>query len=580
MALDGFVISAVAKELKEALTGGKIAKIAQPEADEILLTVKNNGESYRLLISAGASLPLIYLTDQNKTAPLTAPTFCMVLRKHIGNGRILSVTQPGLERIVILTIEHRDEMGDLRQKKLITEIMGKHSNLIFCGKDDTIIDSIKRIPSSVSSVREVLPGRTWFIPDTQNKKDPLSISREEFDQLILSSHQSLFKTIYGTLTGFSPVMSTELLSRAGLDGDQEAALLGENERLHLFHTLELLREDVINGDFRPVIYERNGEPEEFAALPLTSLSSLEEHPYSSMSQVLAEYYTARDTHVRIRQKSAELRRVVQTALERNVKKYDLQQKQMKDTEKRDKFRVYGELLNTYGYGWNGEDKSFSCVNYYDGKEIKIPMDETLSLKENAARYFTRYNKLKRTFESLSGHLSETEREIEHLKSIQTSLDLALLEEDLTEIKEELREYGYIHRRGPKDKKPAKKSRPLQYETEDGYRIFVGKNNYQNEELTFKMAQGGDMWFHAKGMPGSHVIVKTGGKELPDSVYETAARLAAYYSAGRGNDKVEIDYVEKKQVKKVPGAAPGFVIYHTNYSMVVSPSLEGVTEGKD
>ena len=580
MAFDGFVTAGLAKELQDALVGGKIAKIAQPEEDEILLTVKNKGENYRLLMSASASLPLIYLTDQNKPSPVTAPAFCMLLRKHVGGGRIASISQPGLERILIFEIEHRDEMGDLCQKRLIIELMGKHSNLIFCGDDNVILDSIKRIPSSVSSVREVLPGRTWFIPDTQNKKDPLTLTRDDFYAILSGSHQSLFKTLYGSLTGFSPVMSSEVCHRACLDSDREAALLSDDEMLHLFHTIELLMEDVKNGSFSPCIYDRDEEPEEFSAVPLSSLSALTCRPFDSMSEVLSTYYTSRDAHVRIRQKSAELRRVVQTALERNQKKFDLQKKQLKDTEKREKYRIYGELLNTYGYGWNGEDTSFTCTNYYDGSEVKIPMDPTLLLRENANRFFAKYNKQKRTFEALSSYIQETETEVEHLLSIRTALDLAVQEADLTDIKEELREYGYIHKRNPKEKKPTQKSRPLHFVTADGFHIYVGKNNYQNEELTFKVAKGDDMWFHAKGIPGSHVIVKTGGQPLPDSLYETAASLAAFYSSGRENDKVEIDYVEKKQVKKVPGAAPGFVIYHTNYSMVAAPKVTGVIEVKD
>ena len=573
MALDGFAMAAVCRELSDALTGGKIAKIAQPEADELLLQIKNNGQSYRLLISAGASLPLIYLTDLNKPSPAQAPTFCMVLRKHIGNARILSITQPGLERIIVFTMEHLDEMGDLRRKKLIVELMGKHSNIIFCQEDDTIIDSIKHIPSSVSSVREVLPGRTWFIPETRKKADPLSVGREEFHQILAESSQTLYQTIYGSFTGFSPIMSSELCFRASLDSEHAAASLTDDEELHLFHTFELLRDDVKNGFFQPSIYTREGNYEEFSAVRLESMTAYECIEKDSMSEVLSSYYATRDLSVRIRQKSAELRRIVQTSLERAVKKCDLQEKQLKDTEKRDKYRINGELLNTYGYEWNGTDPQLTVLNYYDGKEVRIAMDPTLSFRENANRYFARYNKLKRTYEALSRFVVESRAEIEHLESIQTALDLAVYEEDLSEIKEELREYGYIHKRGPKDKKSTKKSRPMHYRTADGFEIYVGKNNYQNEELTFKVANGGDWWFHAKGIPGSHVIVKTGGRDLPDEIYEKAARLAAWYSKGRDSDKVEIDYIERKQVKKVPGAAPGFVIYHTNFSMMVTPGID-------
>lgn len=250
---------------------------------------------------------------------------------------------------------------------------------------------------------------------------------------------------------------------------------------------------------------------------------------------------------------------------------ELQQKQLKDTEKRDKYKVYGELLNTYGYELTGGEKELVCTNYYTGKEVKIPLDPQLTARENSQKFFDKYGKLKRTFEAQSQLIEETKQEIEHLESISTSLDIALKEEDLTQIKQELTEYGFIKKHGPAGKKVKITSRPFHYLSSDGFHIYVGKNNYQNEELTFKIATGNDWWFHAKGIPGSHVIVKSEGKELPDRTFEEAAGLAAYYSKGRENEKVEIDYVQKKQVKKVAGAAPGFVIYHTNYSMMATPS---------
>ena len=303
------------------------------------------------------------------------------------------------------------------------------------------------------------------------------------------------------------------------------------------------------------------------------------------SSVCPTYYASKNVITRIRQKSSDLRRIVQTALERNYKKYDLQQKQLKDTEKRDKYKLYGELLNTYGYELTGGEKELVCTNYYTGKEVKIPLDPQLTtgeeitipldpqipVQENATKYFDKYGKLKRTFEAQSQLIEETKQEIEHLESISTSLDIALKEEDLTQIKQELTEYGFIKKHGPAGKKVKITSRPFHYLSSDGFHIYVGKNNYQNEELTFKIATGNDWWFHAKGIPGSHVIVKSEGKELPDRTFEEAAGLAAYYSKGRENEKVEIDYVQKKQVKKVAGAAPGFVIYHTNYSMMATPS---------
>lgn len=577
MALDGIVIANLAWELSGRLNGGKIAKIAQPEPDELLLTIKNNKDTCRLLLSAGASLPLIYLTGKNKPAPLTAPSFCMLLRKYIGNGRILSVEQPGLERILNFTIEHLDEMGDRKQKRLIVELMGKHSNIIFCREDGTILDSIKHIPGNVSSVREVLPGRSYFIPDTRQKADPLTLTRERFTEQVLSRPQPVKTALYNGLTGISPAVSEELCFRAALDSSLPANTLSPAEGELLFEEITKLTKRIRVNDFSPVIYYEGEIPVEFSALPLTHLSSRTTQRFSSISEVLETYYAAKDQVTRIRQKSSDLRRIVQTALDRNLKKYDLQKRQLKDTEKREKFRIYGELLNTYGYELTGGEKSLKAVNYYTGEEVTVPLDETLDARENAKRYFEKYGKAKRTFEALSELTRTTKAEIDHLETIRTALDLALCEEDLTQIKEELREYGYIKKRGPKDKKARLVSRPLRYRSANGFLIYVGKNNYQNEELTFKIASANDWWFHAKGIPGSHVIVKTEGKELPDADFEEAARLAAYYSKGRDSEKVEVDYIQKKQVKKAAGGKPGFVIYHTNYSMLAAPDIRNIKE---
>lgn len=575
MAFDGIVIANLVKDLNDKIVSGRISKIAQPEKDELLLTIKGNRENFRLLISANASLPLLYFTETNKPSPLTAPNFCMLLRKHIANGRIVSVSQPGLERIVRIEIEHLDEMGDLKRKFLIVELMGKHSNIIFCDDENKILDSIKHISAQVSSVREVLPGREYFIPHAGEKKDPLTITEEEFKELIGKTPQNLSKALYTDLTGLSPTVSAELCHLASLDGDISAKDFSDSELTHLYHAFTWIMDDVRQGNFTPNIIYQKEKPVEFASIPLSMFSGGDYRSVSfpSISALLERYYAERNTVSRIHQKSTDLRKILTNSLERSYKKRDLQQKQRKDTEKREKFRIYGELLNTYGYGIQEGEKSFRCLNYYDNTEITIPLDPTLSAQENAVRYFDKYNKQKRTFEATSRQLEQTEAEIEHLESISTFLDIARKEEDLAQIKEELTEYGYIKRHfsgGKKQKKAV--SRPFHYLSSDGFHIYVGKNNYQNEELTFKLASGNDWWFHAKGIPGSHVIVKTEGKELPDRVFEEAGALAAYYSRGRGQDKVEIDYIQKKNLKKVPGAAPGFVVYHTNYSLVAAPEI--------
>lgn len=575
MAFDGIVIANLVKELNENILNGRISKIAQPENDELLLTLKGNHGQVRLLLSASASLPLVYLTKENKPSPMTAPNFCMLLRKHIANGRVTKIWQPHMERIINFEIEHLNELGDLCQKQLIVEIMGKHSNIIFCDADGKIIDSIKHIPAQVSSVREVLPGRMYFIPETQEKYNPLETSEEEFVAKVFAKPQNLAKCIYTTYTGISPVIASELCFRAGLDADLPAAALSQQERQHLYHHFAWLADDIREGRFSPNIIKKGKEPVEFSAVTLTQYEELDNISYPDISMVLETFYRDKNIYTRIRQKSVDLRKVVNTVLERSRKKYDLQLKQLKDTEKREKYKVYGELINTYGYGLEEGAKSLTALNYYTNEDITIPLDTQLSPQENAQKYFDRYNKLKRTYEALTDLIKETKEEIEHLESISTSLDIAVSEEDLTQIKEELTEFGYIKKKQT-GKKTKTKSKPFHYLSTDGFHIYIGKNNFQNDELTFKFASGNDWWFHAKGIPGSHVLVKTNGEELPDRAYEEAGRLAAYYSKGRENDKVEIDYLEKKNVKKPNGSKPGFVVYYTNYSLVASPDISGLT----
>ncbi len=575
MALDGIVISNIVEELNQTILNGRISKIAQPEFDELLLTIKNNKTQYKLLLSAGASLPLIYLTQESKVNPMTAPNFCMLLRKHLNGGKIISITQPNLERIIHFEIEHLNDMGDLCQKFLTIELMGKHSNIIF-RDDNLIIDSIKHVSSQMSSVREVLPGRSYFIPDIQEKFDPLTLKEDTFYDKILSKPMPLSQAIYKSLTGISPIIAEEICYETNLDSAVPANTLSEVERVHLYHAFQNVIDKIKKKEYSPIIFYKEREPIEFSSLPLTIYQEFSSKTYSSISQVLETYYASKNTLTRIRQKSSDLRKIVQTALERNRKKYDLQLKQLKDTEKRDNYKLYGELLYTYGYNIKEGAKELEAFNYYDNNTlIKIPLDPDFSAQENAKRYFDKYGKLKRTYEALSEYSKETKEEITHLESIATALDIALLEEDLQEIKEELIEYGYIRRKYTA-KKQKITSKPFHYLSSDGFHIYVGKNNFQNEDITFQLATGNDWWFHAKGIPGSHVIVKTQGKDLPDKTFEEAARLAAFYSKGRGNEKVEIDYTEKKNIKKVAGAKPGFVIYHTNYSMLVSPDIQNIT----
>ena len=595
MALDGITIASLLPELKSALEKGRLSKISQTQANELLLTIKGNQKDpYRLLINVSPGMPYICFTDENKPAPLTAPGFCMMLRKYIANGRILDITQPGMERILIFSIEHLNELGDLCKKELIIELMGKYSNIIFCDENRRVLDAIRHVPPSVSSLRTILPGASYYLPDELKKQDPLplaaSIDRGEIESLpeeFFASADTLVSRMYMFFAGLSPIYCQHILNLAGLESERSAASLNEEERLHFSRVFSREMQAVSREEASPVIYYKGDKPVDFSPVPLSVYPEYKAEQVGSVSEMIFRFYYEKSLHSFIQGKSADLRKIIHNALERNRKKLTLLEKQMKDAQKADKYRLQGELLTAYAYQYPEPVKSVTVENYYeDNKLVTIALDETKTVRQNAAAFYERYNKLKRTQEATEGLLEETKEAVTHLESMQLSLALSKSEADLTDIANELKKAGYMKKatQPAGKKKPAKEpgvaGKPLHFVNCDGMDMFVGKNNLQNEYVTFTLAGPNDMWFHAKNIPGSHVIVKTGGKEMSDRAYEEAAALAAYFCQNRDSDKVEIDYVSRKAIKKPPKSAFGFVIYHTNYSMIARPDISGLTEIKD
>lgn len=583
MALDGTVVSNIVYELNNTILNGRINKISQPEDDELIITIKSNKELFRLLISSNPSLPLIYLTDENKPSPMTAPNFCMLLRKHLNSAKIISISQPSLERVIDFEIEHYNELGDLCTKHLIVELMGKHSNIIFTDDKHIIIDSIKHVSAMVSSVREVLPGRDYFIPFTSDKHNPVTTDEDCFVDMITHSNISLQKSLYSLFTGISPYTAAQIAEHANISCDEHPDNLSPDIIKHLYKCFKRYMDNLTDNKYVPCIIYKNDVPVEYSSfIPVgydNDVYTVTE--YDSIFKVLSLYYAKKNEYSRIHGKSADLRKILKNSIERTSKKLDLQTKQLKDTQKREKYKVYGDLIMAYSYDIVSGSKSYTCLNFYDdNKEITIPLDADLSPTDNGKVYYNKYTKLKRTYEALTSQVEDSKNELEHLESISNSLLIATTETDLNNVKKELMDYGYIkYKKSLTDNRKRKQekngTKPYHYVSSDGYDIYVGRNNYQNDELTFKFANGNDWWFHSKTIAGSHVILKCGNDTPSDKTFEEAAAVAGYYSKGRDYDKVEIDYIQKKNVKKPNSAKPGFVIYHTNYSMVVKPSIDGL-----
>jgi len=466
-------------------------------------------------------------------------------------------------QIIILTL-----VVSLILSVAIGFLLGFFKKLFYVAPDET-----------VAKIREVLPGRPYFVPEKLQKTNPLELSETDFTAALTAQGSlPLDRALSSAFSGISSLIAQEVLFRTSLEPREVFDGLSAEKRNALYSVFSSLMEEVRTERFEPVMYLRDEVPVEFSALPLETLKAegLEARRYTSVSELLYSYYALRAESSRMRQKSSDLRRLVQNHLERSQRKRILQEKQLADSQKKEKYRIYGDLLNSYAYQIPAGADHYVAENFYDeNRPLRIPLDKNLSPAENAKKYFDRYAKLKRTELAVGAELEKTVQEEAHLASVLTALELATEESDLAEIREELAAFQYVKRqRAQKGKRPQKiQSHPLHFRSSDGFDIFVGKNNYQNEELTFKVASGSDWWFHAKGMPGSHVIVKANGQELPDRCFEEAAALAAYYSKGRDQDKVEIDYLQRRNVKKVNGAPPGFVIYHSNWSMMAKPRAE-------
>ena len=573
MAFDAVAVRCLVKDLKDKLINSRIDKIHQPEKDEITINLKTMTDNFKLVLSASPAHPRVHFTNVSKKNPISAPMFCMLLRKHIGSGKITDIEQIGFERIIKFSIESYDELGDLTTKYLIVEIMGRHSNIILTNQDMRILDCIKHIDFTVSSVRQLLPGLDYVSPPVQDKTDLTEIS-ETANIDFSSPIQTADKAILSAIAGISPLTSREIVYRAFGRTDVKCSELTDNGRNKLLYETVKLAKDVQQNNFSPcmIINSASGKLMEFSATPITQYESLAEiKEFDDISVLLDTFYRTRDMHERMRQKSADLVKLLNNNIERVSKKLGILNKTLADSENKDKYKIYGDLLMANLYNMKNGQSSVEVIDYYkeDSPTVKIPLSPQLSPSQNAQKYYKRYNKAKNAEIEAAKQIENAKNDLEYLESTLAAIETSDTESDLNAIRAELIAEGYLNRKFNPKKQKQNASKPMHFVSSDGFDIYVGKNNTQNDYLTF--ANSSDLWFHTKNIHGSHTIIKLGlDKDVPKTTITEAAELAAYYSKGRDSSQVPVDFTQIKNVKKPNGAKPGMVIYDYYNTIYVTP----------
>lgn len=575
MAFDAWMMRATLTEFRNEFPDAKIEKVLQPRNDEIDLVIHSGKISRRLVFNVGPNAPRLQLSDAVKENPLKAPMFCMFLRKHLTGGRITSVSQPGLDRIAKFTVSCYDEMGFLTEKKLVCEIMGKYANLIVLDAEDKVVNALKIIDFAASTVRQVLPGLKYQMPAMQNKLNPLDVSRERFmDELsAFPCERSAEKFITGTFCGIATQIAHELTYRASGKIDTPLCEMNSERFADVFFEWQKL---LFEENYSPtVILDGTGKPIDYSYMDITYLgnSGVEVKRFQSLRELFDLYFAEKDRLCRIHQRAHDLITLLSNATARTERKLVLQREALLESEHGSEYKKYGDLITANIYRLERGMESFRTVDYYDEScpEIEIKLDPRLDPSRNAQKMYKLYNKSKTAKEVLTEQIATWERELLYLESVRAFLDRAESEQDLVEIRDELYRAGYASKLSGYKPQKQTKLRPMQYKTSGGYPLFVGRNNVQNDELTFRIAEKQDIWFHVKDIPGSHVIMVTDGEEPSERDYTEAAELAAYYSKATG-DLVAVDYTAVKNVKKPQGAKPGYVIYKTNYTAYVKPKL--------
>ena len=579
MPLDSICLSALTDELSGRICGMKIDKVQQPERDLILLSLRGNGENLRLLLSAGVGTARVHLTSASYEQPQTPPMFCMLLRKHLQGGRISAVNQPEGERLIIISVDTFDDMGEAVRKSLIVEMMGRHSNFILVDGDGLITDCLRRVDSLMSEKRQVLPGMKYRLPPSQDKPLFFSVSPDQRKELWSSADPSKTadKWILDTFSGLSPLICREICYRVLKDISPRIGTLSTDESKNFLLAIESFADSVSCKEFTPTLLTENTVPREFSFMPIKQYENMYcTESCEDFSKLLEAYYTRRDKAERIKRRAADITKTVKNARDRIVRKLNTQHGELEKTTERETLRCYGDLITANMYRLKKGDRVLEADDFYDEScpAVQIELDTLKTPQQNAARYYKNYTKAKTAEVHLTEQIRKGESEAAYLESVLDEIERAEGENDLVEIRRELVDSGYIKKQLSGKKVKIKESQPMSFFSETGFEILVGRNNSQNDVLTLKTARKADIWLHTQKIHGSHVIIRTNGVEIDEGTLESAASLAAYYSQARDGTKVPIDYTQVRYVKKPSGALPGMVIY-TDYKTILAEPKKSI-----
>lgn len=576
MPLDALCLSGVVAELKPILTGAKIDKVHQPGRDEMILALRLGRGNGRLLLSASPNHPRLQMTELSRENPDAPPMFCMLLRKHLMGGRILSVEQPHLERIVELRLEVLDELGDRKERRLILEAMGRRANLVLVDDQGRIVDCLRRVDGDMSAQRQLLPGLFYRLPPAMEKADPTALDGGEWLRRVEQApgESRVDHWLLDSFGGWSPLVCREIAFRAGGRVDVTFDELGPQGRVRVGEAAEALLKTVRENSFTPTVISVEKRPKDFTFFPAEQYEEAGEcTAYPTFSALMDRFYEQRENQERIRQKGQDLIRSVTNARDRTARKIANQQRELEATQDRERLRQFGDIITSNLHAMERGMATLRAMDFYDpdGGEVEIKLDPLLTPQQNAAKYYKEYNKAKTAEEMLTIQLEKGRRELDYLNSVLENITLAEGERDLQEIRHELADTGYLRRQiKGRDKGRRLSPKPMEFRSTAGLRISVGKNNMQNDLLTCKQAFKSDIWFHTQKIHGSHVILWTGGAQPDLQSLNEAACLAAWFSQGRESGKVPVDYTPVKYVKKPAGARPGMVVYTTYETAWVTP----------